>query len=65
METELALPERNQRSFYMMYLWLVPLLLFVLLLTIVFVRRVSRSGADYESARRRADVIRHGDEDPS
>ena len=48
----------------MMYLWLIPLLLFLLLLTLLFVRRVNRSGADYHSARRRADVIRHGDEDP-
>ena len=47
----------------MMYLWLIPLLLFVLLLTLLFVRRVNRS-ANYDSARRRADVIRHGDEDP-
>ena len=48
----------------MMYLWLIPLLLFFLFLTLLFVRRVNRSGADFERARRRADVVRHGDEDP-
>lgn len=47
----------------MMYLWLIPLLLFVLLLTMLFVRRVNRTGGDYDSARRRADVIREGEED--
>lgn len=47
----------------MMFLWLIPLLMFVLLLTFVFARRVNRTGADYHRGRRRADVIRHGDED--
>ena len=49
---------------FMMYLWLIPLLLFVLLLVLLFVRKVNRTGGDYGSARDRADILRHGDEDP-
>ena len=47
----------------MMDLWLVPVLLFLLLLLVLFFRRTAGNDVNVRDARERADLLRHGDED--
>ena len=49
----------------MMYLWLIPALLLLLLLVMLFYKATNRSGPDYRGGRERADEVRPGEEDRS